>query len=99
MVSLSNFGSSGPYRDYELSELVAFALSGPMHWNGEAEREPQALAERATLGFAGLSLAAGALAALFARLATGRGQHLELSITESFLAAGERQALTYAYCG
>lgn len=99
MVSLSNFGSSGPYRDYELSELVAFALSGPMHWNGEAEREPQALAERATLGFAGLSLAAGALAALFAREGSGRGQHVELSITESFLAAGERQALTYAYCG
>ena len=99
MVSLSNFGNSGPYRDFELTELVAFALAGPMYWNGEADREPQALAERATLGFAGLSLAAGALAALFAKEDSGRGSHVELSITESFLAAGERQALTYAYCG
>ena len=29
LVSLSNFGATGPYRDWELTDLVAFALAGP----------------------------------------------------------------------
>lgn len=99
LVSLSNFGDSGPYRDWELTELVSFALAGPMYPNGLPGREPLASTENATLGYAGLAVAAAALAAVLASRADGRGRQVTLSIAEAFLAGGERQPLPYFYNG
>ncbi len=99
LVSLSNFGDTGPYRDWELSELVAYALAGPMYPSGLPGREPLASTENATLGYAGLALAAAALAALAASRRDGRGHHVTTSIAEAFLAGGERQPLPYFYNG
>lgn len=99
LVSLSNFGETGPYRDWELIELVAFALSGPMYPNGLPGREPLASTENATLGYAGLALAAAALAAVAASRRDGRGHRIATSIAEAFLAGGERQPLPYFYNG
>lgn len=99
LVSLSNFGDSGPYRDYELTELVSFALAGPMYPNGLPGREPLASTENATLGYAGLGLAAAALGAAIASRRSGRGHHITMSIAEAFLAGGERQPLPYFYNG
>lgn len=99
LVSLSNFGETGPYRDWALTELVSYALAGPMYPSGLPGREPLASTENATLGYAGLALAAGALAAVIASRRAGRGRHVTLSIAEAFLAGGERQPLTYFYNG
>jgi len=99
LLSLSNFGETGPYRDWELTELVSFALAGPMYPNGLPGREPLASTENSTLGYAGLALAAGALAAVLASRRDGRGHHVSLSIAEAFLAGGERQPLPYFYNG
>ena len=99
LVSLSNFGDTGPYRDWELTELVSFALAGPMYPNGLPGREPLASTENATLGYAGLAVAAAALAAVLASRADGRGRQVTLSIAEAFLAGGERQPLPYFYNG
>lgn len=99
LLSLSNFGDTGPYRDWELTELVSFALAGPMYPNGLPGREPLASTENSTLGYAGLALAAGALAAVRASRREGRGHHVSLSIAEAFLAGGERQPLPYFYNG
>ncbi|MBY0402134.1 CoA transferase, partial [Myxococcota bacterium] len=99
LVSLSNFGDSGPYRDWALSELVSYALAGPMYPSGLPGREPLASTENATLGYAGLAVAAAALAAVIAARRDGRGHYVSLSIVESFLAGGERQPLPYFYNG
>ena len=99
LVSLSNFGETGPYRDWELIELVSFALSGPMYSSGLPGREPLASTENATLGYAGLALAAAALAAVVASRRDGRGHRVATSIAEAFLAGGERQPLPYFYNG
>jgi len=99
LVSLSNFGDTGPYRDWELTELVSYALAGPMYPNGLPGREPLASTENATLAYAGLALAAAALAAVCASQRDGAGRHVSLSIAESFLAGGERQPLPYFYNG
>jgi crotonobetainyl-CoA:carnitine CoA-transferase CaiB-like acyl-CoA transferase len=96
-ISLSNFGQSGPYRDWELTEIVAFALSGPMYQTGLPGREPLGYAEHCTQTFAGLSLAAIAVGALIGARRTGRGCHVDLSIAEAFLAGGERQPVSYFY--
>lgn len=99
MLSLSNFGDSGPYRDWELTELVSFALAGPMYPNGLPGREPLASTENATLAHAGLALSIAALAAVLDARRSGRGRHVTMSIAEAFLAGGERQSLRFFYNG
>jgi len=96
-VSLSNFGQTGPYRDWELSEIVAFALAGPMYQTGLPGREPLGYTELCTQTFAGLSLATIAIGVLLGARRRGRGCHVDLSITEAFLAGGERQPVSYAF--
>src|SRR5262245_35692473 len=98
-VSLSNFGATGPYRDWELTEIVGFALAGPMYQTGLPGREPLGYAEHATQTFAGLSLAAIAVAVLIGARRGGYGCHVDLSIAEAFLAGGERQPVSYFYSG
>lgn len=99
LVSLSNFGDTGPYRDWALTELVSYALAGPMYPSGLPGREPLASTENATLAYAGLAVAAAALGAVLAAQRDGRGHAVSLSIVESFLAGGERQPLPYFYNG
>ena len=43
--SISNFGSSGPYRDYSLTDGVAYALGGWTYPMGELDRPPVHRAE------------------------------------------------------
>ena len=38
MTSISNFGQTGPYRDYKAAEIVEYALSGLMKMTGEPDR-------------------------------------------------------------
>ena len=40
MVSISNFGQTGPYRDYKAADIVHYALGGMMYIFGSADREP-----------------------------------------------------------
>ena len=40
MASISNFGQSGPYRDWKASEIVLYAMSGLMSVKGDPDREP-----------------------------------------------------------
>src|SRR5690606_26222253 len=40
LVSISNFGQSGPYRDLPMSEITAYAMGGAMNATGHRDREP-----------------------------------------------------------
>ena len=40
LTSISNFGQTGPYRDWAGSELVLFGMGGEMYSMGLADREP-----------------------------------------------------------
>ena len=99
VVSLSNFGQTGPYRDYELTELVSFALAGPMFHTGAPNREPLKFAAETTLSYAGLNLANAAIATAINGQMTGQGQYVELGIAESFVPSGARQPISYFYTG
>ena len=46
MTSISNFGQTGPYRDYRASEINLYALGGLMYITGERDREPLQMAAR-----------------------------------------------------
>ena len=46
MTSISNFGQTGPYRDYEAREINLYAAGGLMYITGDPEREPLHMAAR-----------------------------------------------------
>ncbi|MEC8856277.1 MAG: CoA transferase, partial [Chloroflexota bacterium] len=82
VTSISNFGQTGPYRDWKASELNLYALGGLMNITGETEQEP--LKEGmplAQLG-AGQNAFAATMAALMYAEETGEGQQIDLAIAE-----------------
>ncbi len=84
-MSISNFGLTGPYCDFQAEEIVEYAMSGLMHLTGDPDRAPLAAAPALTQYTAGMNAYVGALIALYQRAETGRGQVVEVSVHESAL--------------
>lgn len=99
MTSISNFGQTGPYRDYGARELNLYAIGGLQYITGDPEREPLQMAARLAQYGAGQNAFVGAMSALMHRDATGEGQHVDVAISE-FLATILENALSmYSYTG
>lgn len=84
VTSISNFGQTGPYRDMLGSEVVIYALGGPMNVMGLPDREPLKLGGNHAQYQAGNSAAYATLAAWYGREYGGTpGQYLDVSIMET----------------
>ncbi|MGD8809359.1 MAG: CoA transferase [Gammaproteobacteria bacterium] len=81
-VSVTPFGSSGARARWRGGELVASAMGGTLRLTGQPERRPVKEALDACTFHADMVAAAGAMAAHYSRLDTGRGQHVDVSIQE-----------------
>ncbi|MBN1643961.1 MAG: CoA transferase, partial [Dehalococcoidales bacterium] len=99
MVSISNFGQDGPYRDWLASELTLNALSGMMAMTGRIDREPLKLGLSQAQYTAGVTSAVAALAAYRQCRFSGYGQHVDISILESMLNMHHQQFAKYSYEG
>jgi CoA:oxalate CoA-transferase len=93
MVSISNFGQYGPYRDYKATEIIAEALGGYMYLVGSYDREPVKSGIHLAQYYAG---AAGALATTYGADA---GQHLDISLMESVAFSLFYPLVSYSYYG
>lgn len=82
MISITPFGQTGPYKNYECEEIVTYALSGIMSISGLAEREPIKHGGMQSQYEGGLSGTVGALAALHARDLMGEGQQVDISLQD-----------------
>ena len=106
--SISNFGQTGPYRDYRGSEIVFYGMGGEMHSTGLADREPIKLGGNVGLYQAG---AVAAVATMGANLVGSfgldpddepPGQHIDVSILETQLGSVDRRQsalLAHQYTG
>jgi crotonobetainyl-CoA:carnitine CoA-transferase CaiB-like acyl-CoA transferase len=81
-VSVTPFGSVGPRQAWRGSELIASAMGGPLNLTGDPDRSPVKEAYDACGFHADMVAAAGALAAHWARLTHGLGQHVDVSVQE-----------------
>ncbi len=90
LVSISNFGQTGPYRDYKADDMIAYAMGGAMHSKGLPGREPMKYGTHVILYQSGIVGALATMTALFAREKNGYGEHVDLSIFET--AAHSRDA-------
>ena len=98
LVSISNFGQTGPYRDYKGSELVLYGFAGEMYTMGIGEREPVKMYGTAALIESGAAAASAIMAAFMVGREQDVGQHVDFSITDSHLGGVDRRhAMTIAY--
>lgn len=84
-VSASTFGETGPYAGRPGIDPVAQALSGFMAVTGVRGGEPTKAGPPIADSVASLLVTVGALAALFARTATGAGQHVEVALIDGLI--------------
>ncbi len=99
VVSISNFGQTGPYRDYKAADIVHYALGGLMYIIGSADREPLKHALRQTQFKAGTNAATAALIGWHYARHTGQGQRVDVSIQECVAAALRDTTSLYTYAG
>jgi crotonobetainyl-CoA:carnitine CoA-transferase CaiB-like acyl-CoA transferase len=90
MVSITPFGQTGPYKDYKISDLVAWGLGGEMAPYGDVDRPPFHFSHHSQAYLnAGADGAQGALTALYYRWSTGKGQQVDVSIQEAVVQCTE----------
>ncbi len=94
LVSVSNFGQHGPYRDYKGSELVLYGFAGEMHSTGRLHREPVKMYGTAALVLSGSALSTALMGALFAGRYQRVGQHVDFCIADSHLVGVDRRHAT-----
>ena len=99
MTSVTDFGASGPYRDYQATDLILYALGGMMYVSGRYDRHPLTHAYNQAYHAGGLNAAVATMAALHYQRETGRGQHIDVSIYETVASEVQLPPARYAYTG
>lgn len=83
MVRISGFGQDGPYATHSCLDVVAQAMSGIMEMTGTPDGPPLPAGTFIVDQVTGLYATIGALGALNARHATGRGQMIDAALMDS----------------
>ncbi len=102
VTSVTPFGQTGPYRNYQMTEIVAFAMGGPMNSSGNPEREPVKLVGNVVQMQSGSTAATATLGALYHSLERGAGQHVDVATYETQNGSLDRRRyylLSYQYSG
>lgn len=99
-VEASSFGSTGPYQRYRALGLQMEAYAGHDLLRHYPDRDVSSNTWAVTADAAGaVGIALAAQMALFARLRTGRGQYVDLSMVENFLGLIGPSVLNYTFNG
>ena len=102
MTSISNFGQTGPYRDYKGSEIIFYGMGGELGTTGLEDREPVKMGGTVALYQAGATASVATIGALFAAREQEIGQHIDVSIMETQVGSIDRRMsllLAYQYTG
>ena len=99
MTSITGFGQKGPYRTYQATDIVAYALTGLMSITGACDREPLKHGLHQASFRAGQYAAAATLAGIFAAQRNGHGQHVDVSMMECMVTGFVMRPVRYSYYG
>jgi len=83
MASMTEFGQTGPYKDWKGSNIVDFAMSGVMISSGFTGKAPCMLPGTPAYDAASMLAAISIVVALYHRGITGQGQYIDASVHES----------------
>ncbi len=93
LVSISNFGQTGPYRDYKASDTILYGMGGALRNRGVPEKPPVKYGAEVALRQAGLIASMATMTALFARKRRGQGSHVDVSIFETQAGSQDQRTL------
>ena len=96
VVSISAFGRTGPKADWLASDLTLAAASGQLVLTGDQDRPPVRISEPQVFHHAAADAAVAAVVALTERARSGRGQHVDVSAQQAFVAATQGMMLAAA---
>ncbi|MFC1874220.1 CaiB/BaiF CoA transferase family protein [Chloroflexota bacterium] len=85
MTSISSFGQTGPYRDYQATNMIMDAINGCLYLRGQADRAPVHVGFSIAEHFGGAAGFSATMMALYGRNRGGKGQHVDVSIMASLL--------------
>ncbi len=98
--SVTGYGQTGPYRDRAGHDINYLATAGILDVMGEADRPPAIPGiQIADIAAGGMNAAIGILLALFARERTGKGQYVDISMTDGMLSLLPVSLLLREYTG
>ena len=83
VTSVSNFGQTGPYKDFKGDELVLDALGGWAYLTGYPDRTPVKPGMFQAQYLAGINAAIHTVAAVNVRQVTGAGRAIDVSVMET----------------
>jgi crotonobetainyl-CoA:carnitine CoA-transferase CaiB-like acyl-CoA transferase len=96
VVSITPFGQDGPKAGFAATDLTLLAAGGPLALTGDEDRPPVRVAVPQAFLHAGAEAAVGALVAFHERLASGRGQHVDVSVQQAVTVATQAYILADA---
>jgi CoA:oxalate CoA-transferase len=97
MTSISNFGQTGPYRDFKATEVVLDGMGGWSTIIGHPDREPLKPGGYQSQFVAGLFGAIASTSGYYGAALSGTGQHVDLSIMDAVLFIQMNLTSIYTY--
>ncbi len=84
--AITGYGQTGPYRDMAGHDVNYLGIAGVLDLIGEKNRPPSIPGVQvADIAGGGMNAAIGILLALFARQRTGKGQYIDISMTDAMV--------------
>jgi benzylsuccinate CoA-transferase BbsE subunit len=97
LTSITPFGQTGPYADYQATDIVGLAMGGLMSILGEQNRPARISSGPQAYLQAGLQAAMASMMAHYHRQVTGEGQHVDVSMQEAVVLTAPIVAETYEF--
>ena len=98
-VAATSYGLTGPWAGWRSSDLTDWAAGGYLYITGDPLREPLQGAGPWASYVAGIAAAIGAMAALHARRASGRGQLVDVGAMEVMASAHQWSLVMWSHQG
>lgn len=99
VVSITPFGQTGPYRDFQGTDLIAQAMGGFIFTTGQSDRPPMGTALEQTEIVAARNAAIAIMASLLRQRESGQGQHIDVSIMEAVVSTPPNFIHLYSFGG
>ncbi|ODU29778.1 MAG: hypothetical protein ABT15_22800 [Pseudonocardia sp. SCN 73-27] len=97
--SITPYGSDGPYCDYTAADITLQAMGAHAYVTGDPDRPPLSIAAQVAYAHGGAEGAAASLVAHYESLASGSGQHVDVSIEQCVVWTLLNSTMTWQLAG